>query len=182
MESLYFIVVVKTGKLMLLARSHAFYNLPLPPVPPSLTFRLISGPRKAKLWAAKLDIRKCSRKLFALTEHRTKASVFFGKKLTDACAFELPLFCYLRKTIDPRQSPKLSQLYCTCLHAGSPRERLGYSEDGCLPSARCMCLWFVVSVTANLTKTIPQVSVTAQEMLSPPTRRRERVSAAASTH
>lgn len=33
-----------------------------------------------------------------------------------------------------------------------------------------VCLWSGVSVTANLTQTIPQVSVTAQEMLPPPTR------------
>lgn len=66
-------------------------------------------------------------------------------------------FWVFEKNNKPKKGPKLHS--CTvpvCMLAGSSG------------SCRYVCLWFVVSVTTNPTQIIPQVSVIAQEMLSPP--------------
>ena len=102
---LYFTVVVKTGKIILIARSHVFYNLLLPPVPPSDMFCLLWGCRKTKLWAGRLDITKCFTILCASSptgtasqtrvtgsSKTTKASMFSSKKITDSDALNCHFF------------------------------------------------------------------------------------------
>lgn len=95
-----------------------------------------------------------------------KLSMFSCKKIAGSNALNCHcfFFCYLRKIIGPNSS------------------RYQNSGQSSPFRFRYMCLWFVVSVSANLTQTIPQVSVIAQEVLSPPTLSRVRVSAAASTY
>lgn len=94
--------------------------------------------QEGKTLSRKVKISEIVPLLFVLTEHRTKASVFFSRKLTDAGAFELPLFCYLRKIIDPEQSPNYHS----------------YTVPGCMQAARPEGDWDIVRMAVS-----PQLQV-----------------------
>lgn len=153
--------------------SKVLYNLPLCHLPPSHTFHLIWAgvliPENTVMSALFIFISPTGT---MLQKHRQAVAVScqtdkskLQRLLCSATkvyidAGILNFFLLFEKNNRPKTEPQLLQVHCTCLQTvHSERHRLQVY----------ICLWFVVSVTANLTQPTPQVSVIAQEMLSPPT-------------